>query len=267
MKNYIVKVCLLAIAILVMGGCASTPIYTSKSTSNIEESPSPFVDQDSKILYWVQHDSVNLYLTLATSDPTSQRQILMHGISVWFDEAGRKREYLGFTYPAIDPYAEGGEPLMNRGERQPLEASRHNREMSRMLMHQFESKISYIELHGFLEEDSFERLNYRLEKGPVKVDINMSEDGELLYKVKVPLASIFKEENNQNRLLSVGIEGNIFRDEKLSNPASEGAQMGGVRPTGVGGPGGARGAGRSPIQDNSDSDFPPEISFWFKVLL
>ncbi|WP_417591845.1 hypothetical protein [Owenweeksia hongkongensis] len=265
MKHYILKVCLLTISILVIGGCASTPVYTSKSTINIKESPSPFVDQDSKILYWAQHDSKNLYLTLATSDPTSQRQILMQGISVWFDEAGRKREYLGFTYPAKDPHADGGRPPMNRGERQPMEDSRDNKEMARRLMQQFQSRISYIELHGFLEEGSFERLNYRLEKGPIKVDISMNKDGELLYKVKVPLTSIFTEEGGTNRLVSVGVEANFERGAKPSAPPSGGVQMGGGGPPG-GGQGG-QGGGRRPGQGGDDMDSSSGINFWFKVLL
>ncbi|WP_417608958.1 hypothetical protein [Owenweeksia hongkongensis] len=266
MKNYIVKVCSLVMAMLVMGGCASTPVYTSKDTNNLKESPSPFVDQDSKILYWAQHDSKNLYITFATSDPSSQRQILMQGISVWFDEAGRKREYLGFTYPAKDPHAEGGRPPMNRGEREPMEASRDNKEMARRLMQQFQSRISYIELHGFLEEGSFERLNYRLEKGPVKVDISMNEDGELLYKVKIPLTSIFTEEGKTSRLVSVGVEGNSEQGNKPSGPPSGGVQMGGGGPPG-GGQGGGQGGGRRPGQGGDDMDSSSGINFWFKVLL
>lgn len=266
MKRYIVKTCVLAMTIAAIGGCASTPVYTSKETSNIEESPSPFVDQDSKILYWAQHDSKNLYLTLATSDPTSQRQILMQGISVWLDQSGRKKEYLGFTYPAKDPHAQGARPPMERGSRPDMETSGSNKEVKRMLMQQFDSKISYIELHGFLEEGSFELLNYRLEKGPVKVDVSMSEDGELLYKVKVPLTSIFTEENSTNRLLSVGIEGNTGYGEKASGPPSLGVQMGGEGHSGGRQGGGQRG-GRPPRDGEEDMDSLSEIDFWFKVLL
>lgn len=261
MKGQILSIATFFIGVLILAGCATTPVYTSKEISNIEESPSPFVDQDSKILYWVQHDSKYLYLTLATSGPISQRQILMQGISVWLDQSGRKGNYLGFKYPAGDSPMQRDQPPMGRGDRQLKEEMGDQKEMSHMLIEQFQSRINYIELHGFLGDGSFERLNYRLEKGPVKVNITMNDGGELLYRARVPLQSIFTEDQGTNRLLGIGIEGGEMNHKGPGRlaPGGGGPAIRAGMPAG-GGQGGPPGGG-------PDMESSPSIDFWFKVLI
>jgi len=51
------------------------------------------------LLIGVQNDSDYIYLALTTSDPGSKRQILMMGLTVWFDAMGGDNKTFGIKYP------------------------------------------------------------------------------------------------------------------------------------------------------------------------
>lgn len=274
MNHYIFRLMAVAVGLSIVSACASAPVYTSQERGSSQETPSRFVDKESKIIYSVQHDSRFLYINLSTADQTSQRQILMQGISVWTDQYGKKREYVGFTYPLADrpqgrgPGGPGQRPGMGNGDMMPPAGMGDQKRATEDMIRQFESQISYIELIGFLEDGSKERLNYRLEKGPVKVDISMDDSGNLLYQAKVPLQNIFTDESAKDRMLSVGIESKAPEGRNGNGPPAggpPGGGGGGGMPQGGGMPGGGGQGG--PPGGGPDMESSPSIDFWFKVLI
>jgi hypothetical protein len=51
------------------------------------------------LLIGVQNDSDNIYIALTTSDPASKQQIIMRGLTVWFDTQGGDNKTFGIKYP------------------------------------------------------------------------------------------------------------------------------------------------------------------------
>jgi hypothetical protein len=51
------------------------------------------------VILGVANDAENLYLTFTPGDDAMQRQVLMLGLTVWFDPQGGKAEYLGIRFP------------------------------------------------------------------------------------------------------------------------------------------------------------------------
>ncbi len=243
------------------------PEYISQQKGETAEMPSSFFDRESKVLYTVEHDSKYLYLNLSSTDIAIQRQILRGGLTIWIDQSGRKKKYFGFRYPLLDKSVRPGN--VNKGGRnaESLSPMGNEKEIAHRLFRQFEEQISYIELLGFLEEGSFERLNYRLEKGPVKVHISMNEDGKLLYNARVLLSDIFSNAESRDGVLSIGVIGNVPEGGKPDRPNSGGAAEG------RGGQGGGQrggGQGRPPggaMDGEGNTGASSSIYFWFKVQL
>ncbi len=51
------------------------------------------------VIFGVANDAENLYLTFTPGDDALQRQILMLGLTIWFDPRGAKDEHLGIRFP------------------------------------------------------------------------------------------------------------------------------------------------------------------------
>ncbi len=244
------------------------PEYISQQKSEAAEMPSPFFDRESKVLYTVEHDSKYLYLNLSSTDIAIQRQILRGGLTIWIDQSGRKKEYLGFRYPLHDKSTRPGNANKGGRNAESLSPMGNEKEIAHRLFGQFEEQISYIELLGFLEEGNFERLNYRLEKGPVKVDISMNEDGKLQYNARILLTDIFSNAESRDGVLSIGVMGNVPEGGKPD------VQNSGRAAGGRGGQGGGaqRGGGQErgrggPMEGEASRGSSSSISFWFKVQL
>lgn len=261
MKHSVTGFLITVITAMIVASCASLPEYQSVNLETSTEAPRKFVDMESKIVYTVQHDSRFLYINLSTAEPSSQRQIMMQGLTLWFDETAKRKEYIGFSYPLAERPQRAGEP--GQFAERP-EGEMQNQ--SQALMKRFETQISYIELVGFLEDGSKERLNYRLEKGPVKVDISMDDSGNLLYQARVPLQNIFTDESAKDRMLSVGIESNAPEGRGGSGPPAGGPPGGGGGMPQGGGMAGGGGQG-GPPGGGPDMESSSSIDFWFKVLI
>ncbi len=267
MKYAIRNFALAVTAIVLFTACSSMPLYMSKKKIENSEAPSPFFDRESKIIYSVEHDNRFVYLNLSATDPTVQRQLLRGGLTIWIDQSGRKNENLGFRYPLSEGAVPSEFSNGRGGHAETFNPMENEKERSHHLLKQFEEQITYIELLGFLEEGSFERLNYKLEKGPIKVDITMNAEGKLFYVARVPLNSIFSDIEEADRLVSIGIIGNEPAGGRPQGPKA------GVAPQGRGGQGGGqrgggqgRGAGGTMALERN-TGYSSNISFWFKAQL
>ena len=271
MKYAIGNFALAVIAIFLFTACSSMPIYMSKKKIENSEAPSPFFDRESKIIYSVEHDNRFVYLNLSATDPTVQRQMLRGGLTIWIDPSGRKNENLGFRYPLSERPVPAEISNRRGGHAETFNPMENEKERSHHLLRQFEEQITYIELLGFLEAGSFERLNYKLEKGPIKVDIFMNEEGKLFYTARIPLSNIFMDKDKADKLLSIGVIGNAPANGRPQGltvgraPQGRGGQGGGMG-GGPRGGGQGRGTGRQMAGEGNTGN-ASNINFWFKAQL
>ncbi|MGD1847557.1 MAG: hypothetical protein ACFB10_19380 [Salibacteraceae bacterium] len=85
--------------LLFIGGCKAIPSVQSVPFQREKAVQFRYYDSDSKIRYAVSHDAENLYLQLNTTDRFSIRKIMRTGLSIYFDQSGKKKTEISLQYP------------------------------------------------------------------------------------------------------------------------------------------------------------------------
>lgn len=268
---------LLFFIIVVFSSCSSLPEVSSAKLDRDTSSPKFYLDSESRMLYAVSNDDQNIYITLKTSEFSSQMRILNSGINIWIDNELKTKTGKGFKYPVQDVEAPKftGRQMMTGAMR-----GRDNEMMDKRRVEayqKYQSRISYIQLYGFLEEDSKEKLNYGVEKCPVKVALELDTLGDLTYSAIVPLKEIFDANDITSSKFNLGveIESPSFNEDRPSGmssgmnpPMGGGGRMpGGGNAMGSPMGGGGRPSGGRPGMSSGIMNMPVEVNFWFTVNL
>ncbi len=124
-------ICCVVLFTLVLAGCAGVSVIQS------ERAPSPlFIDgelndwtgslmpvENNPIRMGVRHDDQFVYVSFQTIDETVLRQIMMGGLTVWFNSDGAKTREMGIRYPlgrsAMAPIRIDPQNPPSRAEQQP----------------------------------------------------------------------------------------------------------------------------------------------------
>lgn len=221
---------IILIVVVLFTSCAKTPIYKS-SWQDTTETVDGFVNIDSKKVYydsnakmvcWLSNDENTLLVNLKVVDITTQKKIMVTGLTLWVDTVGKKDQTYGLTYPIKTTFRK---PMS--GEAKPNQ--QHN-----------------IKLTGFnkYEEDY---VTSNKTTGGINVVFRLDSLGIMYYEAGIPLNMLFSNPKeyltDSTKVFSVGFETGSL--EIPVAPSSGGSMGGGMSKGGGGSRGGAGGAGGS----------------------
>jgi uncharacterized membrane protein YgcG len=267
---------ILFLLIALLQGCASLPKITAVTKVQTDfPGYSGQYDSESKIMYSVEHDSANIYLQLMTSEFSSQVKIINFGLTVYIDNAGRKKKEKYFTFPLAQTFNK--KQIFNTSSTANNFSINQN-EKSQQLFQFFQMNNHQILLEGFDGPKSTRVLNYPLKNGPLKITIEMNFSGILNYTAVIPKNEIFGDINPGHEIFSIGIKSGAVPNQTYTSAPHSGGGMkqgsGGGRSGGMGGKGGGGGKsgggmggyGGGQNQGNYMEMAKP-IEFWFQVEL
>ncbi len=207
-----------------------------------------WVEKDG-IKFAVMNDNEYLYLAVVAAKPDLRRQIMMRGLTVWFDPDSREKKNIGIRYPI--GMTEGGDGY--RREESYAQSS-------------MSSPMAEFEFVSPFERDRM-RVPVIAGRG-VQLKIN-NEQESLLYELRVPLHSStdhpYSAETTAGSKIGVGVEvGGVSR-------GSAGDRGGEGEGGGIGGGGRRGGGGRGRGSGGGSRSRPPgsisPIEVWATVQL
>ncbi|MDH7511475.1 MAG: hypothetical protein QHH14_00840 [Clostridiales bacterium] len=202
--------------------------------------------EDGNVSLGFFNDQEYLYICLIAEDDVRRAQMMMQGLTVWFDPLGGKDKALGIRYPlGMSP---GERPMRPRGEWGGIPAEDFSEEV-----------LAELEIITSTKEAS-RKIRVEEAKG-IEVKA-VPASGLLVYELKIPLLQSgeqpFAVGAQPGKKIGVG-----FETGKLDPGLVRGRSPGGMRPGGGGfGPGGGRmgGFGQMP-------EIPEALKIWAQVQL
>ena len=252
MKNirYWAEACLLSFLILGLTGCSS---YTLYQTASLPPEFKIMIDgktedwlsalsilEDGSVSVGFLNDQENLYVCLIAESGPLQDQIMMQGLTVWFDPQGGTAKAFGIKYPL-------GMPPQEERERASFE------DFS-------EKTLSELEIIKSKKEAP-QKMEIAEAKGIEVKAVPTSE--RIVYELKIPLLQ------TDQHPFAVGVQpgktiGVGFETGKLNLDKAPGRHPGGMPPMGGGfGPGGAGGRGGFGMRP----EMPKGLKIWAQVQL
>jgi len=193
-----------------------------------------YVVEGERVSLGLLNDRDNLYICLLAEDNITRSQIMMQGLTIWFDPQGGKKKTLGIKYPIGLP--PGERPMPRIGEN-PEEPGFDN------LPSELPKELEIIRS----EKETPQKLNIAEAKG---IELKaVPSSGLLVYELKIPLVQ------TEEHPIAVGAEpgktiGIGFETGKLDLSKMPRERSGGMPPMGGGrdrgGMGGMGGFGRGP---------------------
>ncbi len=231
------------------------------------------------------NDDEYLYVYFATWNLSTQRRILMNGLTVWFDGSGKKKQTLGLNYPQPRVRGRRGESAEARGvnpEEEAPEVRREARGDRPDGVRRPEASPDPAKLAAALNEARFEALL----KSPAGDSILLLSPGDsagtgiramlharsrlLVIEMRVPIdrgsGSPYAVNVVPGKAVSVGFETGTMEMRKMRRPEGmpdDPRAGGGMRPGGATGPGGG---GMVP-GGMGGSGAPAALKLWTKVKL
>lgn len=240
----------LLLMVVLISGCKSTVSLQSRSLDrdiNIDGSEADWRDaltpvQKEKITVGFLNDEDYLYLTLLSTDEGVLQQVMLQGMTVWFDPAGEKEKAVGVRFPLGLLEAGGGfGPGARRGQGEPpLEGWRPGEDVG-LLRRAFSDEM--LQELDLLREDGNEQMRMPREAVPGLSAYASIQNGTFIYEMKIPIRA------NGEQVFAVGASPGQEIGIGFETPEIERPQMGtpGGRPRGGGGmPGGAPPGGAPP---------------------
>ena len=245
----------------------SKPDSTWRSTSEYFE--------DYKLLASFRNDDNYLYVYLTSTDNSLRRELLLRGMTIWFDPSGGTDKKMGIKFPVgVDP------TQMRLAMRSPDEETRSHGDRTEF-NDRIKETLNQIEL---LNDGGETKLRTTVTGGDHGISARLDdEDGSLVYKLKVPLkkftANTFYVDTQPDKPLGIELESNQVdlkeMREKSGDKSGEGRGRGGV---GIGGgepgeggegdyPGGGGfpGGGMHRMGGMRGSNGPTEFDMWIKL--
>lgn len=215
-----------------------------------------YYDEENGIKIGIINDELNVYLCIYTWNRKTQMQILMRGLTVWFDPEGGKKEVFGVHYPLKKTGMNMDRSAFQRG------SERNDPEMINMML---VGSRNELEILG--PEEGVRLSKFADDIGELGMEATIDIYNRILvYELKVPLTG------SDERRYAIGPEpgarvGIGFKVGKMDIPGREGfrgrggSPGGGMDrpPGGRGMPGGRGGMGGPPSFESFD--------LWAKVQL
>jgi hypothetical protein len=172
---------------------------TIDGSDNDWKKPLPGYSSSEKLSYALSNDGANLYILLSTKDPQEQQKIIQGGMTVWINTKADKNigDAVGIGYP-LDTRNDRDRNLME--EAQP---DRYQHKPARL-----EDRKDYA-LYGFVR-DSIGNFTYGDDNPQgVRMRMDFSNTGELIYEASIPLAALFPAHNPSSsyaaKTIAIGI--------------------------------------------------------------
>lgn len=241
------------VIIIMMMGCAKTPIYkstwqqpSSSENGNGEDwIEGMYYDSESGIMYGLTNNQENLYVKMKFTNNILQQKVVRTGLTFWIDTLGKKNKQLGLTFPvkssAKIPAPDGRMARNQNSMRNP------QRQIDTTIFNsKYREGMQTIQLVNYFGEGRVDLLYNKNEEG-INAILRMDEENMLYYEAEISLQKIFPNPSiflkDSTQYFSFGIE--TGKIEMPSNGNGSGRpQMnlsGGGR--GSGGGGGQQGGG------------------------
>jgi hypothetical protein len=196
--------------------------------------PLRFGSEDGELQYNITNDNTNIYVSVATSDQSTQMRILREGISVFIDTKGKTNKLMGLSFPANEV----------------VEANRNNNTIKMMGGDKRGDQVNFkkqllmdkdiFKTFGFINMEN--RVYDVSDTTAIKLGINYDTFGNLVFESIIPIKHIYNKTFTAKNApsLSLGIVLNTTnRSENRPTAGGEGRSEGGMR----GGSGGGMGGG------------------------
>lgn len=209
-------------------------------------------DKDQDLSIGVRNDEEFAYVCFITSNRMTQRQIMVNGLTVWFDPTGKKEKTFGILFP-VSTIREARR-MMGEGER-PEPGTQRN----------FVDRVhTELEIVG-ADPNNRLRLSFAELKG---IELRMNTTGSsLVYEMKIPLKPGVNHPYAIGMAgmgpLAIGFETEIITPERIQRgDMPKGAGAAGIRGTARGN----RPAGARP-EAGMQGERPAPLDFWARVQL
>jgi len=203
--------------LLISCGSSKQTTYPVKFNDETKQSISTVLNMDNKLGYTITRDNSHMYITVNTQDRVIQLKMLRNGVTIFFDNEGKKNKNLSVQYPTKRRQALDIEKIKKM---------RENGNRQEMLQKMMSSLGTDIKITDYGEERI---INKELNNDGIFVDHKISIEG-LSYTLKVPLSYI----KSQSDIKSIGIsiEGMKRPDGNTKRLSMGGRPSGGLRGAG-----------------------------------
>lgn len=124
-----------------LGGCTANKVasqwrngnFIADGSDNEWQVAPQYYDEKQRLAIRVTNDAEALYLSIATSDESIKRQLLMAGLTIWLDPKGGKDRIFGIHLPGSDPAGPRPRP-QDKGGGPPAEDNGSHRGVRRHLL-------------------------------------------------------------------------------------------------------------------------------------
>jgi len=237
---------------------------------------SQFYDEKSRTVVSFLHDEHYLFMRLASNDPHIQRQILVLGLTIWFEQPDEDHRKTGVHFP-VGLAREERTAMFNRPPLENKDSTKGSPDRKGRL---FENTLKEIQLWGPREyEQKSMPLN---ETGKYDIAVSVGKtDRNLIYELKVPFVqndlTRFGLVNPGKKPIRVGFQtgdgektekrkmGNQTPDGGFSSEDRMGRGKGGGRGGGMGGGRGGNADGRKGRETQGQSIEP--LALWITLSL
>lgn len=203
--------------LLISCGSSKQNAYPVKFHDGTKQSISTIYDKDTKLGYTITKDNSHMYVTVNTQDRIVQLKMMRNGVTIFFDDEGKKKKNLSVKYPTKKSQAFDIEKIKKMRE------NGNRQEMLQKMMASLGTDIK-------ITEDGEERtINKELNNEGVFVNHKISLEG-LSYTLKVPLSYI--ESQSDIKSIGISIEGMKRPDGNNRRLSMGGRPSGGIRGTG-----------------------------------
>lgn len=232
MKSYILFGSMTYLIVSLFAGCSGSYLASNWQSEQIaidgdvgDWSAIPAYTEREDVRLSVSNDGEYFYLLLATQKREIARQIVLRGLTLWFDPNGGGKKTLGLNYPLG---VQGSDMRYRDGETNPPERTEVREEISQRSLEEFE----------FLGPQERDRVRVPKREGK-GVEVELSDEHNLfVYEVKIPL--VFSLQHPYAIETSAGSTIGLTVEVGGSGMFARGTR-GGDMPGGGGFPGGGRG--------------------------
>jgi hypothetical protein len=254
--------------LMLISACKPLPLRTSRYVADeteikakASEIPFSYYHPDSKIRYDVYNTETDLFLRFDVSDELSLRKIFSYGLEIYIDTLGKRKKNEGFIYPTAASFQDKNViPQLD-------EVNLPNNRNINDLQKQINPVLVVIHDNEEIHDNIFSK------ESKVHILMRMSEDGNLSYHARIPLAE-FGLENYKDEFTIAILTGDMPEDEdemqqdqnvNMQNQNNPNSYYGGnnmYQPGYQNRPGNQQ----QTHQSNYRKEFEP-VSLWFKVQL
>ncbi|NPA68400.1 MAG: hypothetical protein GXO50_07315 [Chlorobi bacterium] len=227
-------------------------LYDDTSATDTVSAKKMTYDKNSGILYMISNNDEFFVVNLQVADKMMQKKILLFGMTVWFDEFGKKKKYRGIKYPVGNMKGKMSLKKEIGGD------FAHNR-------HKLNSELHEVGIIGPGGEKEMEITDTRY-KTDIEADITFDSYGMMYYRLKIPYNKLdIKYEDLLYLNPDIGfVTGHAEMKKSAGAGMKPGGMSGGMRGGGGAGMQGGRRSGMQRPDYSEKKSLMTETSFWVK---